>query len=213
MNYIVLDTETTNSIDQPIAYDIGWGVFSSTGELLKSESYAVAEIFLDPDLMAVAYFADKIPTYWQEIKEGGRKLARLSTIAKSFRADCSAYGITDIYAFNVRFDYLSTALTSRYLSGSRYRYFFPYGTQCKDILQYARAILKNDNDYTAFCKDNGYLDKYGHNRHTAEIVYRFWFDRDFNEVHQGIDDVMIESQILAKCFALDSSIDCRLFKD
>ena len=26
MNVIVLDTETTNSLEEPIAYDIGWAV-------------------------------------------------------------------------------------------------------------------------------------------------------------------------------------------
>ena len=47
MNFIVLDTETTNSLEEPLAYDIGWAVVTEEGEVLKTESYAVAEIFLD----------------------------------------------------------------------------------------------------------------------------------------------------------------------
>ena len=83
MNFIVLDTETTNSLEEPIAYDIGWAVIDEEGAILKTESYAVAEIFLDFDLMGYAYFAEKIPQYWEEIKNGNRKLARLSTIYRT----------------------------------------------------------------------------------------------------------------------------------
>ena len=62
MNVIVIDTETTNSIEEPLTYDIGWCVLNlDTKEVLKEESYAVAEIFLDKELMEVAYFAEKIP--------------------------------------------------------------------------------------------------------------------------------------------------------
>ena len=66
MNRIVLDTETTNSLEEPLAYDIGWAVVDESGTILKAESYAVAEIFLDKELMTSAYFAAKIPKYWEE---------------------------------------------------------------------------------------------------------------------------------------------------
>ena len=75
MNVIVIDTETTNSLDEPIAYDIGWAVIDlETKQTLKTESYTVAEVFLDKELMGCAFFADKIPSYWEEIKNGSRKL-------------------------------------------------------------------------------------------------------------------------------------------
>lgn len=35
MNFIVLDTETTNSIEEPLAYDIGWAIVTEEGEVLK----------------------------------------------------------------------------------------------------------------------------------------------------------------------------------
>lgn len=160
MNVIVLDTETTNSIEEPLCYDIGYAVIDlDTEAVLKTESYAVADIFLDKDLMSVAFFADKIPQYWDEIKNGSRKLARLSTIRKGLFADCKAYGITEIYAFNVRFDYLSLNLTQRYLTCSKYRYFTPYGSQFMDILKYARYVLKDNVEYRNFCLENNYLTK------------------------------------------------------
>ena len=212
MNVIVLDTETTNSLEEPIAYDIGWAVVNiETEEVLKTESYAIAEIFLDKELMARAFFADKIPSYWEEIKNGSRKLARISTIRRTLVEDCKAYGVKEIYAFNVRFDYLSLNLTQRYLTCSKYRYFTPYGSKFMDILKYARHILKDNAKYRNFCLENNYLTKNGGNRYTAEVVYRFWFNNDFKEEHKGIDDVKIETQILLKCLAENHNFNCQIF--
>jgi len=201
MNVIVLDTETTNTLDDPFCYDIGWAVVNlDTHETIKTESYAVAEIFLDKELMSYAYFAEKIPSYWDEIKNGDRKLARLFTIRKSLIADCKAYHVAEIYAHNARFDYLSCALTQRMLTSSKYRYFFPYGTIICDTLKMSRQAFGKDKDYRKFCVDNGYTTKNGQNRYTAEILYRFLTGKnDFEEVHKGLDDVLIEKEILFAC--------------
>lgn len=201
MNAIVLDTETTNSLDDPICYDIGWAVVNLDNEqTLKTESYAVAEIFLDRELMKIAYFAEKIPSYWEEIKHEERKLARLNTIRRTLRADCEVYGVKEIYAHNARFDYRSCNLTQRFLTSSKYRYFFPFGITICDTLKMARELYKNDENYTAFCEKNAYKTQNGTNRLTAEIIYRFLTGKtDFEEVHKGLDDVMIEKEILFEC--------------
>ena len=210
---IVLDTETTNSIDDPLCYDIGWAVVDiATGEVIKAESFAVAEIFLDKDLMAEAFFADKIPSYWDEIKNGDRKLARLFTIRKALVADCKAYGVKEIYAHNARFDYLSCSLTQRYLTCSKYRYFFPYGIIIKDSLKYSKAILKDNAKYCEFCNENGYKTANNQNRYTAEIIYRFLSNNnDFIEEHKGIDDVLIEKDIVLYCVKQNPNFDARLW--
>lgn len=200
MNRIVLDTETTNSLEEPIAYDIGWAVINDNGFVLKTESYAVAEIFLDKDIMSYAYFADKIPQYWEEIKNGCRKLARLSTIYRTLRADCLAYEVTEVYAHNARFDDLSLKLTQRLISCSKYRYFLPYGVKMCDTLKMARQALANDEKYNYFCNRHNYKTAKGQNKLTAEVIYRFLTgNNDFQEEHKGLDDVLIEKEILMEC--------------
>ena len=52
---IVIDTETTNSLDDPLCYDVGFAVINPKGEILESHSYVVADIFLDDELMESAY--------------------------------------------------------------------------------------------------------------------------------------------------------------
>ena len=62
MNYIVIDTETTNGFDDPMVYDCGWAVIDKEGRVLKARSYVIADVFCEKELMEDAFFADKIET-------------------------------------------------------------------------------------------------------------------------------------------------------
>lgn len=198
----MLDTETANSIDDPLCYDIGFAVIDENGAVYEEHSYVVAEIFMDKELMSSAYFADKIPQYMEQLENGTRRMARLNTIRKVLADTMRKYGTNIVVAHNARFDYKSTAKTQRYLTGSKYRYFLPYGTEIWDTLKMAREVLKADEDYENFCYENGYLTKRGCRRYTAEILYRFFTnDIDFVESHTGLEDVMIEKVIFTECLA------------
>ena len=211
---IVLDTETTNSIDEPLMYDIGWIVTDRNGTIYESHSYVVAEIFLDKELMTSAYFADKIPMYWEQIKNGERKLAKFNTIFKAFRKSASANKVTKFFAHNMRFDYRSTNLTQRYLTSSKFRYFFPYNAEICDTLKMARQVLKNDIDYDNFCWNNQYLTKRNVKRYTAEIIYRFISNNNqFEEEHTGLADVLIEKEIMRYCFQKMENVKIHLWED
>ena len=198
----MLDTETANSIDDPLCYDIGFAVIDEDGVVYEEHSYVVAEIFMDKELMSSAYFANKIPQYMEQLENGTRRMARLNTIRKVLAETMRKYGTNIVVAHNARFDYKSTAKTQRYLTGSKYRYFLPYGTEVWDTLKMAREVLKTDEDYENFCYENNYLTKRGCRRYTAEILYRFFTnDLDFVESHTGLEDVMIEKVIFTECLA------------
>ena len=200
--YIMLDTETTNSLDDPICYDVGFAVVDKEGSIYETHSFVVAEVFLNEELMASAYFIEKVPQYWEDIKKGTRKLAKFNTIRKVLAETMKKYNTNIVIAHNARFDYRSTAKTQRYLTKSKYRYFLPYGTEVWDTLKMAREVLKNDVDYDNFCYNNNYVTKRGRKRFTAEILYRFFTgNNDFVESHTGLEDVTIEKVIFAECMA------------
>lgn len=210
--FIVLDTETTNSLDDPLTYDIGFAVIDEKGKVYESYSFVIAEIFLDKELMKSAYFADKIPQYWQDIKNGKRKLAKLLTVKKILAKVMKDNNINIVIAHNARFDYRSLATTQRFLTSSKYRYFLPYGTEVYCTLKMARQALKNNIEYDNFCYNNGYLTKRGCKRYTAEILYRFLTGQnDFIESHTGLEDVLIEKEIFRFCFA-NGITDGKLWK-
>lgn len=138
----------------------------------------------------------------EELENGTRKMARLNTIRKVLAETMRKYNTNIVVAHNARFDYNSTAKTQRYLTGSKYRYFLPYGTEVWDTLKMAREVLKTDADYENFCYENNYLTKRGCRRYTAEILYRFFTnDNNFVESHTGLEDVMIEKVIFTECLA------------
>lgn len=211
---IVLDIETTNSVDDPIAYDVGFSVIDKDGKMYESHSYVVADVFLDKELMASAYFIDKVPQYWEDIKSGKRKLRRYKTIRSILRDVCTQYNIKIIVAHNARFDYRGCNLTQRFLTSSKYRFFFPYGIEIWDSLKMSREIFKNDDDYGRFCFENGFMTARNQRRYTAEILYRYLTGNvDFVESHTGLEDVLIEKEIFCECLRRKPDIDGRLWAD
>jgi DNA polymerase III epsilon subunit-like protein len=196
----MFDTETTNDLECPICYDFGFSVIDDDGKVYERGSYVVADVFLDEELMASAYFADKIPAYWDDIKSGKRLLRRWQTIKSIVRDVMAQHQITCVVAHNTRFDYLSTATTQRYLTCSKWRYFFPYGTQYLDTLKMARATFSKDEQYIAFCNEHQFLNKHNKPQLTAEVLYRYLTNNiDFVESHTGLEDVEIEMQIFLEC--------------
>lgn len=212
--FIVVDTETTNSLDDPLCYDVGFAVVDILGNVYENYSYVVADIFLDKEMMSYAYFADKTPQYWADIKAGTRELKTFFNIKKAF-ADCvKRNNVKIILAHNARFDYRSLNLTQRYLTSSKYRYFFPFGVEIWDTLKMSRAVLKNNDDYSNFCWDNDYLTKRMVRRYTAEIIYRFLSgNNNFEESHTGLEDVLIEKEIFVFCLSAQPEINGALWEN
>jgi len=212
-NYIVLDTETTNGFDDPMVYDIGWSVINDNGETLATRSFVNADVFIDePELMAQAFFADKIPMYISDIADKKRTLARFSTIRFALHKDCENFGVSAIVAHNARFDYLACQKTQRYLTKSKYRWFFPYGVEIFDSLKMARQTFAKNEDYRNFCKENDFLVN-GKPRLTAEILYRFIInDLSFEEKHCGLEDTEIEKVIFWECLKMNKDINCKLWE-
>ena len=213
MNYIVFDCETTNTMDDPIVYDLGWSVINDRFEVLAERSFVNADVFIEEkELMKEAYFADKIPQYVAEIADGTRELRRFETIRRAFALDCKMFGVTEIYAHNARFDYKALQTTQRYLTKSKYRWFFPFGVEICDTLKMARQTFGKCDEYKEFCHENGFVCNNGQLRMTAEVLYRFITkDLQFEEEHTGLADVRIEREIFRHCVQMNPEIERRLW--
>lgn len=196
--FIVIDTETTNDIDFPLCYDIGFAVVDKKGRVYKKFSFVVAEIFFDKELMSSAYFSEKIPQYRKDIKKGKRKVRQIMTIRKILHQTCKKYNISVIMAHNARFDYKSLSLTLRYITKSKFRYFLPYGVSVYDTLKMSRKFFAKNYKYIQYCKKNGFVTKNNKPKFTAEIIYRYIIkDISFVESHTGLEDVLIEKEIFS----------------
>ena len=211
---MMIDTETTNDIDCPIVYDVGYQLFSLEEGVLLERSFVNADVFLDKDLMSTAFFADKIPTYWEEIKSGQRSLKRWFNIKRQIAEDCALFDVKYVCAHNAMFDNRALNTTQRYQTTSKFRYFLPYGLTWLDTLKMSRTILKENDSYGEFCFNNDYVTKNGQRRYTAEIIYR-WLsgENEFIESHTGLEDVKIERKIFEYCLSQNPEIDGLLWGD
>ena len=215
-NYIVvLDTETSGSLDCPFVYDIGWVITDKYGTVYRKRSFINREIFfLEKELMQSAYYVEKLPLYYMRIARKQTQVANWNTIKKILWSDMEEFETNIVVAHNARFDYLSTNNTQRWLTKSAYRYFFPYGTEVWDTLKMARDVIGKMPTYRKYCEENDYICKNGQLKMTAEVLYRFISGKEeFEEEHTGLADVMIEKEILAYCYKQHKPMRKKLWED
>lgn len=201
--YLMHDTETANTLENPLVYDLGGAIVDKQGNIYETFSFVIYDVYcLEKDLMRTAYYSEKLPKYEEEISKGERKLVNLST-AKKYIADlCEKYEVKGIVAHNASFDYRALTTTQRYVTKSKYRYFYPYGIPILDTLRMATDTIAKQPTYRRWCEENGYVRQNGTPRLTAEVLYRYISgEDDFEEEHTGLADVKIETQIFAKCLA------------
>ena len=220
---IVLDTETC-PVDKELnevvptnmwTYDCGWAVVDKRGKVYKVRSFVNADIFLgEKDLMQSAYYANKIPQYWEDIKSGKRVLTSFHNIRQTLLADIAEFEVKEIYAHNMRFDYGTLNTTQRWLTKSKYRYFFPKDLVVCDTLKMARDVIAKMPTYKRFCKEHGFITKNGQVSLKAETLYKFISKNlDFVESHTGLEDVMIEKEILAYCYKQHKAMRKKLWEN
>lgn len=209
MAYLVLDTETTNNIEYPIVYDCGWSILDDDLNPIAERSFVIGDIFFgDKELMAQAFFAEKIPQYLEDLRNGTRQLKSFYSVRELLHRDCADYNIKAIIAHNAPFDYRALSTTQRWLTKSKYRWFWPFGVEIWDTLVMSRELFGKDEKYLDFCRTNDFMCKNGKTpRLTAEILYRFFTnDINFVEEHCGLEDTRIEREIFKICMNLNPNV-------
>lgn len=199
--YLTIDTETANSLEDPMMYDIGGCIHDKQGNVYETFSFVIYDVFCaDRELFNTAYYAEKRPMYEQQIAAGQRKIVSIYTARRHVADLCKAYNVKAIIAHNARFDYRSTNYTLRYVTKSKSRFFLPYGIPMWDTLKMAQDTICKQKAYIRFCEEYGYIKKNGTVRATAEILYKYISNNpEFMEDHTGLEDVLIEKEIFARC--------------
>lgn len=209
--YMVFDTETCNTpkvegqLDTTSGqvYDFGFQIVDNEGYVYEEHSYINQDVFFDlPQAMQEAYFAEKIPTYLEDLRIGKHQMVNTWQLYRIVRDMVEKYDIKAFIAHNARFDINVLNATLRYQTQSKRRYFFPYGIPIWDTMKMANDTICKLSSYRSFCLEHGYMTNHAtpQPRKTAEILWRFLQqDNDFEESHTGLEDVRIEAQIFAEC--------------
>ena len=202
MKIIVLDTETLG-VFNPSVYDLGYVVYDSeTDNIIKARDYLTSEIFDNANLMKTAYYANKLPIYYQRLADGYCKKTKWSYILRMLKRDMNKYGVDGIYAYNSRFDTRAIAKTCEKLNSKTN----PTADGIKDIWKgLTDPHITETEEYKAFCRKNGFMTKHKRPRcqAKAETVFRYLTGQtDYKEEHTALEDSKIELAILLKAWEL-----------
>lgn len=220
---IMLDTETANTLEDNgkldmsnvLVYDVGFAVIDSHGNVYETFSFIVSDIFdHETDLMQSAYYAKKIPCYLADLENGTRQKATAYDVRQTILTKIAEYDCQFVCAHNMRFDLNACNNLIRWTTKSKFRYFFPYGIEIWDTMRMANEVICKMPTYKAFCEEHGYKTKNNQCRKTAEILYRFITgNTEFEESHTGLEDVLIEAEILRYCVRQHKSMRKTLFNE
>lgn len=190
--YLQLDTETCGTLENPLVYDLGMAVIDRHGNVYETYNFVIYDVYVGmKELMKNAYYADKLPQYELDLKNGVRKMVKWRTAFYTIRKLIKKYPIKAVIAHNARFDNNAMNNTNKTLGG--YGRVIPYGVPFWCTLRMAQQTVAKTAKYRRYCEENGYLTKNNRVRLTAEILYRYFTgDETFNEKHTALEDVFCE---------------------
>ena len=192
----VVDVEATKYMH---VYDIGMVITDLYGNIMTTYSAVVKEVFCGMGSeMQSAYYAEKIPQYVAEIGNGNRQLKKFSTIRTEVLNLLKQYNVKSVYAYNMTYDKNALNKTVSLLSNGFVTSFFENVKYCC-IWRMSTETFLQKKDYAKQAIANGWISESGNIKSSAECAYRYISgDKVFEEEHTGLEDVLIEIQILCK---------------
>ena len=194
---LVLDTETCDL--QGHVYDVGYTIADRKGVILTRKNWLVEEIFTDPNKMMGAFYARKLFSHYAPMLDAGTiSLAPWSKIVAEMQTDVDAFGVNVLAAYNLGFDRRVMRQTNDLLGLGP---ILPPMEQL-DIWQFACETKLSQKAYKRIAEENGWVSSAGNIKTGAEFAYRFCSgDFGFIEDHTALSDAIIETKIMADCFA------------
>jgi len=201
---LTLDTETADLTGS--VYDIAFAVHEKDGTILETYNALVDEIFTDAKKMMGAFYASKLFTHYSKMLADGRiGFAPWWSIVAEIQRAIEEHNVTTIAAYNLGFDRRVMRNTHKALGYQGA--ICPAGLQQLDIWQFACETKLSQATYKKLALDSGWVSAAGNIKTGAEYAYRFCSgDFGFIEDHTALSDALIETEILAACFATKKKI-------
>lgn len=194
--FLVLDTETAGGLGNPLTYDVGGVVVDETGYIWERFHWAVLEIIGNPSIMSSAFYADKMPVYWQEVYKGNIQPLYFREVLRKLTALCDFHDIAAIPAYNMQFDNRALSNTCSFLYDNKNWLNRNIPLWC--IWAGACESVLNTEKFIKWAVKNGHISPKGNPRTNAEVCFQYMTGNGkFAEEHTGGRDAEIEAAILS----------------
>lgn len=187
--FLLLDTETTGTLDAPFIYDIAFRVVDKKGNIYAEKAYIIKDVFNNKDLMNSAYYKEKLPLYHSVLP---RVKATIQQVENELKAWAGL--VTYVSAYNLAYDLKACKNTFGHDLFKDNKHY------C--IWQNAIFHICQSRLYREYAKENDLTTQskkfYSSN---AESVYKYLTRQEsFIESHTALEDVEIEHVILQSLF-------------
>ena len=204
---MVLDTEACDLAGN--VYDVGYTITNRKGEVLSTFNALVLEIFTDASKMMGAFYAKKLFTHYAPMLNRSEiALMPWADIVAQIRYDMALYNVNVVSAYNLGFDRRVMRQTDALLRGGNGQNpIVENGVELLDIWQFACETKLSQVTYKELARSRGWVSAKGNIRTGAEYAYRFCSgDHGFIEDHTALSDALIETDILAACYACKKTV-------
>jgi hypothetical protein len=204
-----IDTETIGTLnvkESVLPFEIGMKILDTeTNNIVKEKSYLIRKFFNNKYIMLSTFSATKYPNYFEKLENDKRyKTMSVNDIAKDIEKTIARYNIKIMVAHNGGFDKNAMA-----------RLFEEFGTDnpfenidLLDTMEISKVITFSKN-YANYCienkdrlnslKESCFITNSGRVRTTAQAIYCYLSNNaDFEEAHDGLNDIDIEIEIFKK---------------
>ncbi len=191
--YCIFDTETIG-LEKKYIYDLGMVITRKRENPMYKKRWIIKETMEVPSIERIAYYGDKISTFYQ-----GMERISFSKARTEFNQIMEFFQVDVITAYNLQFDISALSQTMKWLSlGNKFlnrkiEYFDLWDASCSSFFQ--------QKQFKEIAIRENWLSNAGNFRTSAEIAYRFITrNYQFIESHTALEDASIETKILQEVF-------------
>lgn len=209
---LVLDVETTTPIKvdgftrNQLVFDIGYQLTDKKGNVFLQRSYVIEEIFDNQDFMQKAYYWSKYPQYLEGLQSGKYTKIKWKDMLIEIHLLIQKYDVKVVSAYNLAFDLYAMQYTNKTLRNRDLKLFDNLEKLC--IMGLAIETLSQQKTFQRIAKREKWFSASGKFYSSkAETLYKYISNNmDYVEEHTGLEDVKIETEIMAWAFRQNKKI-------
>ena len=192
-NIMVFDTETADTIENPIPYDFSLIIYDTNFNIIFKQCYLISEIWNDFKRYSNSFYGiSKKGIYNEMLRKGQAKVISAKQFNKELKELLKNNNVNTICAYNLEFD--MKAYNKLCMENNLINYLDKKNKI--DIQLLAQERLRGNKNFIKWCIRNGATTPKGYCSVKVDYLYKYLFKSKKEEKHIGLEDIKQEAKIL-----------------